>query len=134
MNAPMRKFRYGKLVRDRIPDSMRSLGERFESRALSEKEYLEELKKKILEEAGEMDVGDRDGLAGEIADVKEVLEAMVAAIGKTAEEIDAIRSAKNEKAGAFHERIYIDTVELPEGNPWIEYLAAHPERYPEIKD
>ncbi len=41
---------YNKLVRDRIPEIIEKTGKRFTTRILSEKEYIEELRKKSYEE------------------------------------------------------------------------------------
>lgn len=129
----MRRFRYNKLVRDKILDSMLEKKEKIEYHILSDQEYLVELKKKIVEEAGEIDLNNKEELKKELADLQEVLDCIIAAIGASPREIKNLQDEKNAKAGSFKNRVFIDTTELQEGNPWIKHLAASPDRYPEIK-
>ena len=46
--------KYNKLIRDRILEIIKAAGERPYWRVLNKKEYLKEIKKKILEEAKEL--------------------------------------------------------------------------------
>ena len=43
---------YNKLVRDRIPEMIQAAGGQCEVKAISEEEYLQALRRKLIEEAG----------------------------------------------------------------------------------
>lgn len=79
-----------------------------------------------------MELGDAAELIREIADLQEVLDCMVAAIGKTSSDVAAIQKKKNAKAGSFKQKLFVDTVETPDDAPWLQYLLNNPDRYPEI--
>ncbi|MBQ9790964.1 MAG: nucleoside triphosphate pyrophosphohydrolase [Clostridia bacterium] len=98
---------YNKLVRDLIPDIIRSKGEKCNTRVLDDKEYLIELNKKLLEEVNEyLDSED----INEVGDVYEVLLAIIEAKGYSFSEFDKIRNDKTTKRGAFKNKIFlIDT-------------------------
>ena len=99
---------YPKLVRDRIPEIIKEkLGVDIEQRTLSDdKEYLDFLLKKIVEEAMELQKsGETGNLEEELADVFEVIYAILALQGKSIEDIVAIQREKREKRGGFEKRI-----------------------------
>lgn len=50
----MRKFKFAKLVRDKIPGNMKRDGQKAVVKVLADEDYLLELKRKILEEASEL--------------------------------------------------------------------------------
>jgi len=129
----MRKFVYNKLVRDKVFDSMLEMGEKVEHKILLENEYLEELKKKIIEETTEIDFDNREGALIELADLQEVLDSIVTTLGKSKADLASLQEKKNKKSGLFKKRIFITTTELEDENEWIQYLEKHPDRYPEIK-
>lgn len=93
----------GKLVRDRIPEIIEKDGKTPIIRPLSDKEYLEELDKKLNEEIAEYQ---EDKSIEEMADVLEVLLAICEARGYSVEELDAVREEKKEKRGVFKNRIF----------------------------
>ena len=97
---------YPKLVRDKIPEIIEANGDDVEFRALGEKEFLKYLKKKIIEEAKEVAETDTDEqLVEEMADIKEVLDALSSLKGFTAEQIHHVQSAKRVKRGGFEKRL-----------------------------
>lgn len=131
-NPEFRKFEYKKLVRDNILDSMLDSGSKVTYRELTGQEYIEALKAKFLEEAAELEPDDQDELFKEISDLQEVLDCLVAAIGKTKADVQAAQIKKIEKAGSFKRGIYVDTVSVRPDDPWLEYLSNNPDRYKEI--
>lgn len=125
------RFGVRKLVRDRMPDLMRAEGLRVLERTLEEAAFLDALKEKLLEEAGEVRAASGgEELLEELADVAEVLAALVAASGFTAEELEARRLAKRAARGGFEGRIFSVAVEAEEGSPASAYYLARPDRYP----
>ncbi len=131
----MRRFKFAKLVRDKIVESIVNAGNRPVWRVLVDDEYIEELKRKVHEEAGEIpETKNKNDLVSEIADLQEAIDALLTALGVSKEELTKIRKIKNEKNGAFDTRHYVDYVETTEGNKWEEYYTKNSDRYPEMSD
>ena len=97
---------FNKLVRDRIPEIIRKNGETPTVRILGEDEYVRELNKKLQEEVNEYLA---DGNIEELADVEEVLRALVQAKGVSCEDFDKIRVLKAEKRGTFKDRVFLES-------------------------
>lgn len=97
---------YNKLVRDNIPTIIKNDNQTPVTRQLNDDEYRQKLLEKLIEEAQEL--LDSNGDIGERADVAEVLKALDAALGFTAEEIEVARTQKAEKRGGFEQRIYLE--------------------------
>jgi len=96
---------YNKLVRDNIPDIMIKNGAKPVTRILSDKEYLEELNKKLLEEINEyLESGD----ILEIADIEEVILAILNLKKISKEDFDKLRIEKVNKRGAFNKKIFLE--------------------------
>ena len=99
---------YHKLVRDKIPEIIESDGKKCVTRALSQEEYLKELRRKLDEEVQEYhESGDHE----ELADILDVVYALAASTGCTEERLNAIRREKAQKRGGFSKRILLETVE-----------------------
>lgn len=130
----MSRFKVSKLVRDSILDSMREGGENLEYRILSEKEYVIELKLKLLEEAEEIINSKDTDITSEIADITEVIDNLIQAIKTDKNKIRKIQKEKNEKFGSFSKKIYIDFVDIPDDSKWFDYYKSNPKKYPEIKE
>ncbi len=101
-------YRYGKLVRDRIPDIIRSEGYTPRVRILEEVEYISELNRKLREETEEYLSDDNPE---EIADILEVIEAICAAKGYTQEQIETIKAQKKAERGGFEKKLYLESKE-----------------------
>lgn len=97
---------YNKLVRDKIPEIIESNGEVPKTRILSDEEYLIELNKKLQEEMQEY-LASYD--IEELADLEEVLLAILDAKNLSHEEFENIRTRKVEKRGAFKNKIFLES-------------------------
>ena len=105
-NVAMKEFY--KLVRDKIPEIIENNNETCKTRILSDEEYLFELNEKIQEELQEyLESGDIE----ELADLEEVLRAILNAKGCSYDDFEKIRMEKVEKRGAFKERIFLETTD-----------------------
>ncbi|OBB19699.1 hypothetical protein A5761_00700 [Mycolicibacterium setense] len=93
----------GKLVRDLIPDLIRESGRMVEVRRLVGNELAHALADKLREEAQEAAevVNDRDRLIDELADVTEVLSALLKCHGIKEQEIADATAAKTRQRGGF---------------------------------
>lgn len=107
----MRKV-YNKLVRDRIPAIIQSECRDCQTRRLTSAEYQTELKAKLVEEAQEVqEASDREALIEELADLSEVLDAMMDFFEIDATKIQAVKDAKAQTRGRFKDRIFLEFTE-----------------------
>ena len=102
---------YNKLVRDKIPAIIAAdNGKTCKTRIMEDEEYLESLNTKMQEELKEyLESGDVE----ELADLEEVLRAILDVKKVSYEEFEKIRNAKVEKRGAFKEKIFLESVSEP---------------------
>lgn len=96
---------YNKLVRDNIPEIMIENGATPVTRILTDEEYLIELNKKLLEEVNEYLESEN---IEEIADIEEVLLAILNIKGITRDNLEEIRKTKVLKRGAFNKKIFLE--------------------------
>ena len=106
---------YQKLVRDRIPEIMRSQGSVPEVRMLDDAEYKKFLRLKTVEEAGEVNAAKtREQMVKELGDVLEVLEAVMENEGISAEEVQMLKAKRKIERGGFHDRVFLIAEVKPE--------------------
>ena len=98
---------YNKLVRDRIPEIIKSSGKSYTTEILSNEEYLRMLDAKLDEELAEYH---KDQNIEELADLLEVIRAAVIARGYTIEDLERVRAEKAAKRGGFEKRILLKEV------------------------
>lgn len=104
----MKKDRvYNKLVRDRIPEIIERDGYTPLIRHLGDEEYLYALHEKLKEEMREY-MASRS--MEELADVVEVINAILVARGLNMEELENLRQMKARTNGLFHDRVYLERV------------------------
>jgi len=99
---------YGKLVRDKIIDIIKDNGEIPKYHKLSDEEFLNELHKKLFEEANEFIEADDPE---ELADLLEVVYAIAKHKNIDMKQVENIRLKKREKRGGFENKIYLEGVE-----------------------
>ena len=98
---------YPKLIRDNIPEIIIVNGGKPATRVLTDDtEFLDALLKKVVEEANELlSASSETNLLEEIADIREVLAALLELKGVSEEQIQAIQDAKRQKRGGFTQRL-----------------------------
>lgn len=96
---------YNKLVRDKIPEIIRQSGNQCEVTIFSETEYLEALRQKLIEEAQEAAIASSDELVKELADLYEVIDAILTASGIEREAVSAVQQQRREERGGFEGKI-----------------------------
>lgn len=101
---------YKKLVRDNIPDIIKSNGEEPITRVLSDKEYKLELEKKLLEECQEVLTSKGNERIEELADLLEVIISLAKLEDKTLDDVIEVFKAKRLKRGSFDKKIYLEDV------------------------
>lgn len=125
------RFRVEKLIRDGLPAMMEAQGLTTFTRRLGDAEFVDGLKEKLVEEAREAQAaGSPDALVEELADVAEVMLALMAATGVSAEAVEARRLAKRAERGGFDGRIYNAAVEGEADGAAVAYYLARPDQYP----
>jgi len=102
---------YNKLVRDRIPEIIRGHGHSAVTRVLADEDYRAALLAKLAEEAEEARDADAESLPSELADVLEVVHALVATIGMKWDELLALADRKRAGRGGFDRRIFLEYVD-----------------------
>lgn len=121
------------MVRDKYIEYMPE-GTTFHLKKLSKDDHFEFLLKKLIEETSEvMAARNPEELIEEIADVLEVLDAILFVKNIT---MDSVLKVKEEKAaifGHFTKGVFIQTLELPIGSRLEKYCSANP-KYVEITD
>lgn len=95
---------YNKLVRDRIPEIIKSEGRNVNVKILNDEEYRSELNKKLQEEVKEYI---EDNNVEELADIVEVIYGILGSMDVSIEEFEKVRKDKVEKRGAFKEKIFL---------------------------
>ena len=95
---------YNKLVRDKIPEIIRSCGKTCSIATLSEDDYLRMLDQKLNEELAEYQ---ESKSLEELADLMEVIAAVTLARGYSWEELMQVRDKKRAERGGFEEKILL---------------------------
>ena len=98
---------YHKLVRDRIPEIIKADGKTCICETLSHEDYLRLLDEKLNEELAEYQASKS---LEELADLLEVMQAVVKARGWTEEELEQVRADKVAKRGGFEKKILLKEV------------------------
>jgi len=98
-------MRYDKLVRDKIPEHIKSRGGTPVIHIADDLEYWAKLKAKLLEEFQEFSESET---IEEMADIREVLEAICDFKGFDRQELESVRAKKALERGAFKKKIILE--------------------------
>lgn len=101
---------YNKLVRDKIPEIIKSNGENPIISILDNERYKEELEKKLYEEYIEVIESSGNDRIEELADMLEVISALAKLENKTLDDIIEVSKEKVKKRGAFDKKIFLEKV------------------------
>ncbi|WP_017293297.1 acyl-CoA dehydrogenase family protein [Geminocystis herdmanii] len=108
--------KYPKLVRDKIPEIINTKNKKSQVKVLNINEYKKALKQKLVEESQEVLTAQESDLMEEIADVYEVIEALIFSHNLDKNKIAEIRENKANLKGKFKERLLLIAVENLEEN------------------
>ena len=98
---------YHKLVRDRIPEIIEADGKTCVTEILADEQYLEMLDTKLNEELAEYQ---ESKSLEELADLLEVMRAVVKARGWSWEQLEQVRQEKAARRGGFEKKILLKEV------------------------
>lgn len=96
-----------KLVRDRVPDSIRDSGAVPKVRFVAGPELLVWLFRKLREESAELE---SNPSAEELSDILEVLHAIAASLSITWEQVESMGKDKEARLGSFQEGIILEDI------------------------
>ena len=103
---------YNKLVRDRIPEIIEESGKKANYRVLSQEEYRQALKDKLLEEVLELLAAKtKEEMIEELADIDEVIRTMKIVFNISRTEVDFFAMHKANEKGEFEKRYFLESVE-----------------------
>lgn len=112
---------FNELVRDKMIDvweydiANKVSASGYAAHYISKEETLEKLKEKLLEESQEVfeayNKEDKSHLKEELADVIEVIDAILFHNNITLSEVLTIRDAKKEKKGGFEKGLYLESID-----------------------
>ena len=97
-------MQYNKLVRDKIIEIIEAKGEQARWHIATDKEYKEKLKEKLVEEVQEFVQSES---REEMADIFEVITALLENKGWKIEEIIALQKEKRKKRGGFEKKSFL---------------------------
>ena len=103
----MKTITYNKLVRDKIPQIIANSGKECVCETLTDEQYIKMLNEKLQEELNEYL---ESGSVEELADMGEVMHAILAYKNVGIEEFQKIRLDKLEARGGFKDRILLKEV------------------------
>ena len=98
----MRKT-YHKLVRDRIPEIIREPGKACEVITLAAEEFQQALRRKLVEEAQEVVGASGEELVVELADVYEILDVLMSAVGISEGQVRHVQAKRRAERGGFEQ-------------------------------
>jgi predicted house-cleaning noncanonical NTP pyrophosphatase (MazG superfamily) len=98
-------MKYNKLIRDNIPEIIKAKGQTPVFHVANEEEYWLKLKEKMLEEFAEFV---QDESIEEMADVFELITAILAYKHFDLEDVVAIQKKKRDERGGFEKRLILD--------------------------
>ena len=102
-------YTYNKLVRDKIPEEINNVeGRKANYKILDDKEYIQELDRKLFEEAHEFI---EEHSVEELADLMEVIYAIMKKENIAIEDVENARRTKIGKKGGFKDKVYLINVE-----------------------
>ncbi|MEK4911313.1 nucleoside triphosphate pyrophosphohydrolase [Bacillus sp. FSL E2-8887] len=99
---------YNKLIRNKIPQIIKSNGKTPTTRILNEDEYIKEICKKTEEELNEyLEATTKENKLEELSNLPEPINDLAEHEGTTLEEINNIRKKKAEERGSFSDRVFL---------------------------
>ncbi len=98
-------MKYDKLVRDKVPEVIRSKGGKCTTRIADEREFQEKLRWKLREEVEEFIEAQNEE---ELADLLEVIDAIIEFKKLDRKKTELIKSKKAEERGRFEKRIILE--------------------------
>lgn len=103
----MKKYFHQKLVRDKIPEIIQAENGKYKARVLNEKDFEIELKKKLIEEAEELQKANSKEIVSELADVLELVKSIAVENKIKFSTVEEKQIDKRKKRGGFDKKIFL---------------------------
>lgn len=104
----MMKKTYNKLIRDKIPEIILSSGEKPKVKILGNRQYKEELKKKLIEEVRELNLArGKKEIINELADISELIDWICREYKVEKDILKKCKTEKNSKRGSFKDKLFL---------------------------
>lgn len=127
-------FIFNKLVRDKLQDEYKRMGQKAVYRTLSKSELSAALANKMIEEIREIpEDGTKDDIASELADVRQAMDDLMHLHGITETDIQTLKQKKFDKKGGFAEGAFVESLELKDDDEWVEYYRKEPAVFLEVQ-
>jgi len=102
------KIVYNKLIRDRIPEITQEHGREPVVKILNKKEFIRELRKKIFEEAKELNEGRGvKNLIEELIDIQEIIDTIIKEKKLKFSDFRQRQTQKRKKRGGFKKKLFL---------------------------
>ena len=86
---------------------MKASGDEWETRIMGSKEYEKELKKKLVEEAKEVESASREELINELSDVLELAKSIATHFKISFSKVEKFQEEKRKKRGGFKKKLFL---------------------------
>lgn len=121
---------YNKLVRDLIPERIAASGKSFTSSVLSNPDFAEALRHKLIEEGHELfHAGTRGEIINESADLLELLDSILKHHGIDWEEVFSRQATKREESGGFSKQLMLH---VTAATPAVAEMGDRSARLPQL--
>ena len=101
----MSRIIYNKLIRDRIPEIIEQDNRKYAVAIIPPSEFDMALREKLVEEIHEAIRADDEHLIIELADIQEIMLALMKVHGIDAEELEAVREQRLHERGGFEKKL-----------------------------
>ncbi len=99
------RITHNKLIRDRIPDIIQAAGQEYAIETMTEEEFHQALRVKLVEEAQEASAAASTELLAELADLFEVMDSLMVAYGIDRDAVLTEQKRRQIERGGFSRRI-----------------------------
>jgi predicted house-cleaning noncanonical NTP pyrophosphatase (MazG superfamily) len=107
----MARIHYDKLIRDRIPEIIEAEGKQYRVETMPDDQYRRALLEKLVEEAQEAAQAGPEKLPTELADLYEVMNAVLAAYAIDRQQVAQLQEQRHMERGGFEQRLRLLWVE-----------------------
>lgn len=126
----MKTVFFNALVRDKIPDFLESKECVVHKIILGDDAFDQALREKLIEESAEVRLAtSKDELIEELADLQEVIQALLRHHSIDKSDLEAIQLKKREAKGGFQNRTFVSEINFEDQNPISEYYQKNSEKY-----
>ncbi len=102
-----KKYYHQKLIRDKIPEKIKTAGDDYKIRILGKEEFEKELKKKLVEESQELVQASKEELMNELTDVLELTKSIASHHKIPFSKVEKFQEEKRKKRGGFKKKLFL---------------------------